>query len=110
MLPNSKDSSSYRLKLLTEKNCQQIIRSWCLTHTTYFLYQFKLKCQSYLTVVLYENFNDDITELYVHDGRHGLLLWSQQGGAETHGEVADCHQVLVAMRRHAGTQTQLLKE
>ena len=43
-----------------------------------------------------------VGELDVHDGRHGLLLRPEQGGAEADSQVGDGHEVLVGLVHHVG--------
>lgn len=55
-----------------------------------------------LFVVFDHDLDDDVAELDVHDGGHGLLFGPQQSRPETHAQVRHRHQVLVRLGRNAG--------
>ena len=56
--------------------------------------------------VLDEDLDDDVGELDVHDGGHGLLLGPEERGTEADAEVGHGHQVLVAFDHDLGEVTQ----
>ena len=45
-------------------------------------------------------FDDDVAELDVHDGGHGLFLATQEGGAETDAQVGLVHEIGLAGSGH----------
>ncbi len=50
--------------------------------------------------VLDEYLHDDVGELNVHDGGHGLLLRPEEGGAEADPQVGHGHHVPLRVGRH----------
>lgn len=57
--------------------------------------------REHVVVVLYERLRHHVVELEVEDGRDRLARGSQQRRPEAHRQVADRHQVLVTLARHA---------
>ena len=60
-------------------------------------------------IVFYENFDDEIAEFDIHDGRHRLLLGPHQGRAEADADIRHRHQVLVTEFRYSDTKQNLHK-
>lgn len=56
-----------------------------------------------------EDLDDEVGELDVHDGRHGFFFRAEQRGAEAHAEVADRHQVQLALCSHSGLKLQIIQ-